>query len=121
MEERALEIGIKSRRDFFQEARTALEQVAKGDMPEKPLEGLFFENLTTLLKYLTPKRMELLEELHKIGHITTHALSRQLGRHYKNVHDDVKILESLGLVEKDEDGRIFTPYDKILAELRLAA
>lgn len=121
MEEKTLQVGVKSREDFFKGARQVLQGVEQGLVPEKPLVGLFFEDLRTLLKYLTPKRWDLLDVLHREGPMTTHALSKRLGRHYKNVHEDMKVIESLGLIERNEEGRIFAPYDRILAELRLAA
>ncbi len=41
-----------------------------------------------------------MDTLHKSGPLSIYALAKVLNRHYKNVHDDVKALESIGL-EKD--------------------
>jgi len=46
-----------------------------------------------------------------------------LGRDYKNVYTDVQALVELGLIERDERGRLSAPFDEIVirAELREAA
>jgi predicted transcriptional regulator len=49
------------------------------------------------------------------------ALAKKLHRQNRNVYDDVKILERLSLVEKDEKNLFFVPWDEIDATFRLAA
>ena len=44
-----------------------------------------------------------------MGHVSINALAKKLHRQYRNVFDDVKVLERLGLVEKDEDGENGVP------------
>jgi predicted transcriptional regulator len=53
--------------------------------------------------------------------MTIYALAKLLHRHYKNVYDDVKAMESTGLVEKDETGRYVVPWEEITASTKLAA
>jgi hypothetical protein len=36
------------------------------------------------------------------------------------IHDDVKALESIGLVERGEDGRYAVPWDEINTSFKLA-
>ena len=116
-----IKIGIKTDDEFFSEAREIARRLDTGWRPEQPVERLYFEDLPTLLKYLTPKRFELLNTLHTMGHISINALANTLRRQYRNVFDDVIILERLGLVEKDEENRFFVPWDEINATFRLAA
>ena len=99
---RDIKVGIKSDDEFFAEARDIARKLDTGWRPELPIERLYFDDLPTLLKYLTPKRFELLNSLHAMGHVSINALAKKLHRQYRNVFDDVKILERLGLVEKDE-------------------
>lgn len=40
---------------------------------------------------------------------------------YRNVFDDVKAVERLGLVEKDSSGHFYVPLTEIDATFRLAA
>jgi predicted transcriptional regulator len=57
----------------------------------------------TFSRHITPRRFDLLEGLHRCGLICINALAKLLKRNYKNVHDDVKALESIGLIERGED------------------
>ena len=118
---RHIKVGIKSDDEFFAEARAFARKLDTGWRPEQPVECLYFEDLPTLFKYLTPKRFELLNTLHSMGHVSINALAKKLHRQYRNVFDDVKTLERLGLVEKDEENRFFVPWDEIDATFRLAA
>ena len=116
-----IKVGIKSDDEFFSEAREIARKLDTGWRPELPVEWLYFEDLPTLLKYLTPKRFELLNTLHAMGHVSINALAKKLHRQYRNVFDDVKILERLSLVEKDEKNLFYVPWDEIDATFRLAA
>ena len=79
------------------------------------------ENLTLLLKNLTPARWKLLEALKRSGPMSINELARQLARNYKNVHTDVTRLVELGLIERGKDQRVAVAWDTITAEMRLAA
>jgi predicted transcriptional regulator len=65
--------------------------------------------------------MELLMFLHNKEPFTIKELSRQLERNYSNVHEDVQLLLGLGLLEKDNDGKVFVPWDELNISLSLAA
>ncbi len=82
---------------------------------------LDFESLETLLKTLTPGRWGLLKELRKKGPMSILALARELKRDYKNIHTDIRRLESVGLVSRTRDEKVQVPWDIIEARLRLAA
>lgn len=79
---------------------------------------LTFPDLESLLATLTPKRLELLRDLHREPAASVSALARRLGRDYKRVHEDVETLAGAGLLRRD-DGRVSAPYAAIRAELRL--
>ena len=81
---------------------------------------LQFENLETLLKTLTPGRWVLLKKLHQQGPASIRSLAKWLSRDYKNVYQDVKRLEGIGLVERAGD-KITVPWDIVEARLNLAA
>jgi len=118
---RDLKIGIKSNREFFDELRVIADRLDNNWLPEQPVERLYFDNLPSLLKHLTPKRFELLAELRKLGHASINALAKHLHRQYRNVFDDVKAMERLGLLEKDSSGHFYVPWNEIDATFRLAA
>lgn len=103
------------------EASEVFEQLDKGIFPEQPIERVCFNNIRTFLKYITPRRYELLERLYANGATSVSELSKLLNRNYKNVFDDLKLLEQIGLVEKDEHGFYSVPWDEVSASFRLAA
>jgi predicted transcriptional regulator len=49
------------------------------------------------------------------------ALSNELGRDYKNVHTDVRLLEGIGLINRTKEEKIGVPWDIVEARLKLAA
>ena len=49
------------------------------------------------------------------------ALATLLERDYKNVHQDVKILEESGMIQRDSKNHVTAPYEKLTIELPLTA
>lgn len=118
---RDFKVGVMSEEEFNREVVEILEQAEQGAIPETPVERVYFGDMRTFLEYITPKRFALLDTLHKSGPMSIYALAKLLHRHYKNVHDDVKTLEQIGLIEKDEKGGYTVPWDEITTTARLAA
>lgn len=116
-----IKIAVKSDTDFFVEAKGLARDLDTGWRPDQPLVRIYFDDLPTLLRYLTPKRFELLSALRASGHSSISALAKRLQRQYRNVFDDVKTLERLGLVSKDSRGHFFVAWDEIDATFRLVA
>ncbi|HJS92267.1 MAG TPA: hypothetical protein VJ738_20045 [Steroidobacteraceae bacterium] len=77
-----------------------------------------FPDLPAMLNALTPKRLELLRDVHRAPAPSVKALAQRLGRDYKRVHEDVETLAASGLLQR-ENGRVSAPYDAITAEMRL--
>jgi len=119
-EKRDLKIGVLSDKEFFAVLKDLAGRIDDGWLPEKTVERLYFGDLPSLLKHLTPKRFELLGELRRMGHVSINGLAKHLNRQYRNVFDDVKNMERLGLVEKDASGQFFVPWDEIDATFKLS-
>jgi predicted transcriptional regulator len=78
---------------------------------------LSFESLEGLLSLLTPKRWELLKFVHRNPVPSVRALSIELKRDYRRVHDDVEALAGAGLLERD--GRaVRADYEAIESSFR---
>jgi len=77
-----------------------------------------FPDLPAMLNALTPKRLELLRDVHREPAASVKALAVRLGRDYKRVHEDVETLVTSGLLMRDKSG-VSAPYDAISAEMRL--
>jgi predicted transcriptional regulator len=84
---------------------------------------LAFGNLVQLFSAITEKRLELVRHVAMHGGLNTRKLATALKRDYKNVYMDVQALCELGLLDKDERGRLIAPFDEIVirAGLREAA
>ena len=118
---RNLKIGIKNSEESNKETAAIFAQFDKGNFPEQPVESVYFHDFKTLLRYITPKRLVLLETLHTSGATSVNALAKLLHRSYANVHEDVKMLELVGLIERDDQKRVCVPWNEIATTLKLAA
>ena len=103
-------------RDFID----AWKRAERGDKVEAE-QRLNFESIETLLQTLTPGRWALLKTLRINGPMSIRALAKILECDYKNVHKDVRRLESIGLIDRTQDSKVESPWDIIEAQLRLAA
>lgn len=115
-----LEVGVGGIRQAADEFLDTAKAIRKR-RPVRVRERLLFADMPTLLKNLTAERWRLVEAVRQAGPITINAAARLVRRNYKNVHGDVKRLVELGLIDKQEDGRIRVPYRTIVAQLRMAA
>ena len=109
--------GLKEAAAEFLRTAKALEKGTRVSVRER----LHFADMTTLLRNLTGERWRIVEFVRANGPLSTYAVARRLARNYKNVHADVNRLIELGLLEKQDDGRLFVPYRSIVAEIKLAA
>ncbi len=99
-------------------AKKTLEAIERGQNAE-PYYGVGFEDISQMLSIFTPRRWDLLAWLREQGAMTVAELARQLSRNYKNVHDDVERLMEWLAVEKDEHGKVFTPYSEIVVDVHM--
>jgi predicted transcriptional regulator len=116
-----LSVSIKDARESAKEFVEAWRRADQGKPAEQPVERLYFEDLPTMLKVLTPGRLEVLKVLHQAGPLSVRALASRMKRDYKNVHHDLQVLEHVGLVVRSTEGKLTAPWTKIVAEIALAA
>ncbi len=74
---------------------------AERDETNEPEINVTFESMEAFLRHVTPKRLEMVRFLRAHPTNSVAELARQLGRDYKNVHEDVEALTTAGLIEKD--------------------
>lgn len=118
---RKILISICSLEDFKKSVRSTLKRAASGKAAEEPIHKVFFTSEEDLFSTLSPKRMELLKYLKKNGPLSCRKLAASLGRAYANVHEDVKQLSQLDLVQKDEEQLLVVPWDEIDIAVPLVA
>ena len=114
---RKLEIRLGAAGDALDRFEAAWHRVQEG-RAMRPLEILSFADLPLLIRTLSPARWALLKDLRGKGACTIYELAKRLQRDYKNVHTDVTQLAALGLIERQDDGRVAVAWDLLRAELR---
>ena len=120
MKQQKIDIGVSNAKESYQRFVDAWHKAESGKLTDVEVH-LNFEDLETLVSVLTAKRLELLRTLRKQGPMSVRALSKALERDYKNVHVDTAALEAVNLIQRDDDGQVFSPWDVIDAQLRLVA
>lgn len=119
MSKQHIHIGKEDANRGFDRFIDAWDRAEQGKL-NKPEVHLNFEDLQMLLSILTPRRLEVLKTLHQKP-LSVRALSKQLGRDYKNVHADTRALEEVDLLERTANGALYAPWDVIDAHVDLVA
>jgi predicted transcriptional regulator len=78
-----------------------------------------FEKWETMVRVLSPRRLELLRHVHHTPAKNIRALAQALGRDYRRVHEDVEALEAAGLLDRDKTG-VRADYDAFDVRMRVA-
>lgn len=99
-------------------AQQMMERLEVGEEPA-PYYGVGFKTVSQMLGVFTPKRWDLLAALRENGAMSIAELARTLQRDYKNVHNDVERLMEWLAIERDEQGKVFTPYSEIVVDVHL--
>ncbi len=119
MKVKKIKIGIKDLKTALDEFVKTGEAIGRGEKVKKDA-GVYFTSLEAFRKALTPKRLELLHIAKTKKPSSINELARMAKRDIKNVADDVKYLEQIGLIEKKETDRKTKPvvkYDQIALEI----
>lgn len=80
-----------------------------------------FSTWELMHRALSPKRLEIVRVMGAAGPLTIREVARRVGRDFKGVHTDVKLLVDAGVIDKDERGRVVFPYDKIHVDFEISA
>ncbi len=115
-----IKIGIATEQTINKEFVDVWKRAERNEIT-KTEEKLYFLDAKTLLRVLSEKRLALLQTLRHSGKVSINALSKALCRNYRNVYDDVKILKDAGLIQQTDSKDIYVPWDRIQAEIDLAA
>ena len=96
-------------------AKQAMVDIEAGKEPAEYF-GAGFETMSQLTKVFTPTRWNLIEHLKQGGAMSIYQLAKELERDYRNVHSDVQILLERSVIKKDENDKIYVPWDKIVVD-----
>ena len=105
MKVKKIKIGIKSVKSVLEDFAISAEAIEKGEKV-KSEKAIYFESIAGFRKALTVKRLELLHTIKEKHPKSINELARFAGRDIKSIATDVKILESLDLIDmkKTEGG-----------------
>lgn len=108
-----LNVYVAEEEEISRKRSMAHAEAIDKDIDVEPLCEISFTNMSQFGAVFTPKRWELVEALKTSGPVTIYALAKQLNRHYPNVHKDVTALIEWLVIEKDEENKVFVPWDEI--------
>lgn len=113
-----VQVNVGSLADMGKRFASAWNRAAAGEKVSET--HVTFLDVQTMLDTLSPRRLELLRHVRQHGAGNVRELAQALSRDYKNVHQDVCILEAAGLLLRD--GRKLTaPWDELQAHVSLMA
>lgn len=124
MNVREMKITIKDRKQVFTEAAEAFERIQRREKIV-PHHELSFQNIETLRRILTDKRIELLQIIKAKNPESIYELAQRVHRDLKSVHTDLNVLVDLGLVsleeQHDERNRVrpTVDFDRIKVEIAI--
>jgi predicted transcriptional regulator len=93
-------------------------RVWKTGKPHKSAR-ISFATPELLWRVLTPKRWVLLKVLCGAGPVSIREAARRVGRDVKAVHGDVTALLNVGILDRQDDGRIVFPFEAVKVEFLL--
>ncbi|MBL7148346.1 MAG: hypothetical protein ISS82_05965 [Nanoarchaeota archaeon] len=121
MVKKKIRITIQSLETSFRETKKILSEIDRGIFKQHT-PTLNFENFQIYKKVLTPKRLELLRVIKSEKPNNIKGLATVTHRDFKNVYDDVKMLETLGLLKLKKSNSGFMPivlYDEIDIDIKI--
>jgi predicted transcriptional regulator len=124
MKVKNIKLTIKDRKTVLKEFAEILAKARRGEKIERH-EEISFENIDTLRKVLTEKRMELLHAIKQYAPESVYELAKILKRDLKSVNIDIQVLENLGLINletKREERKKVRPivgFNKLNVEIAI--
>ncbi|MAG19920.1 hypothetical protein CL618_00620 [archaeon] len=116
-----IKITIKPLEESFKETRKFFSNLDKGIIKQHT-PTINFEDFNTYKKFLTQKRLDLLNIIKTTKPKTIKHLSVMANRNFKNIHEDIKILESLELIQLKKTRLGLMPvvlYDEIDLNIKI--
>lgn len=99
------------------------KDAGKGKSVRDAIETICFDSVEDMQKFLSPERIRLLKMVHEKNPKSIYELAKMLDRDRKNVTEDVKMLEGVGLIERKtakrgkEKVELVVDYDRIQMDI----
>ena len=111
-----MQVNVSSLADMGKRFSNAWNQAAAGEQVDET--NVTVLDVQTMLDTLSPRRLDLLRHVRKHGASNVRELALALARDYKNVHQDVAVLEATGLLIR-EGRKLSAPWDELQAHVSL--
>ena len=108
-------IEIRPLKESLKEFAEVFEKVKK-DEKVVLKRGVSYSDVDSFRKFFSRRRMELLKVIKHEKPKSIYKLAKLVDREYKNVYDDVELLEELGLVVR-EDNHVDVGFSKLSIEV----
>jgi len=123
MKTKRIKVEIRNLDDVLKEAGEVMKDLAEGRKVEPKEPAVVFQDLKTMRRVLSEKRLELLRAIRRHRPSSVYELAKLLNRSLRSVQYDVKVLSELGFLEleKTSDRRTRSiprvPYEKMVFEV----
>ncbi|MBI5970226.1 MAG: MarR family transcriptional regulator [Deltaproteobacteria bacterium] len=114
---------VKTLDEMAADFKRAWKEAGKGKSVREAAETVCFDSVEDMHKFLSPERIRLLKTVHEKTPKSIYELARMLDRDRKNVTEDVKMLEAVGLIERKaakrgkEKVELVVDYDRIQMDI----
>ncbi len=114
---------VKALDEMAADFKRTWKEAVGGKSLREAAETICFDSVEDMQKFLSPERIRLLKTVHEKKPKSIYELAKALGRDRKNVTEDVKMLEGIGLIERKpakknkEKVALVVDYDRIQMDI----
>lgn len=119
-----IRLQVKTLDEMAAEFKRVWKNISRGKLASTAAETICFDSVEDIQKFLSPERIRLLKAVHEKKPSSIYELAKMLYRDRKNVTEDVKMLESIGLIERKtakrkdkEKVELVVNYDRIQIDI----
>src|SRR3989304_5611018 len=114
---------VKTLDEMAADFKRTWKEAGKGKSVREADETICFDSVEDMQKFLSPERIRLLKTVHEKNPKSIYELAKMRGRDRKNVTEDIKMLEAVGLIERKtvksgkEKVELVVDYDRIQMDI----
>ena len=118
-----IRLQVKTLDEMAADFKRVWKDAGKGKSVREAAETICFDSVEDMQKFLSPERIRLLKTVHEKKPKSIYELAKMLKRDRKNVTEDVKMLEGVGLIERKaikrgkEKVELVVDYDRIQMDI----
>lgn len=123
MKIKRITLKVKALDEMAADFKRTWKEAGRGKPVPEAAETICFDSVEDMHRFLSPERIRLLKTVHEMKPRSISELAKMLGRDRKNVTEDVKMLEGVGLIERKADSKgkekveLVVDYDRIQMDI----